>query len=1666
MPSPESVQAAVGASLDAWKRQLLDLTRRNRAINFRPLKVSTVAIVDEQPAEVFRLLYDAERTLTFAPARDATAPRAGAPAGAQPAVQRTVDPAIASDEATNRLAGTADDPFDDEEHAALGASFEPYAPDALTDAQRDTELQTTLAPDALDRSLRRIEEQARLSIEEQGVNTLFLALGLLHYTDAEGSDEVLRAPIVLLPVALRRQSARSPFVLELADDEPMVNPALAELLRRQFNLALPDLSTDATPAVPPSATGDTTEAVGALQSLFVEVQARIDRLPAALVGPRWRITNDIYLGLFSFQKLVMYKDLEANADAVVAHRLVHQLITRRGAIKGGGLGLPDDVRQARLDEEYPPERGAQVVDADGSQQRALAAAERGYDLVVEGPPGTGKSQTITNLVAQALHAGKSVLFVAEKMAALDVVHQRLQQAGLGEFCLELHSTKSSKREVIRSIASALDASLQPIRASGDAGARLPGLRATLGEYVAALHEPFGALQVSPFAAYGQLAPVIQAPRVDAVRDPVQVGQDALDRMVSSLEALVAAAGAAGDPTTHPWRDTGRTFHPQDQLDALVATARESAAAVPALLAASTAATDAVGVPPLETLAHLARVRDVADLLRRSPGVPADVLANAAWAVPETMPAEVSSLVAQLRSLRDLERELAGRFTPEALSGDHASDIAYVEERSGIVSTLFWWLDGRQRAIRQRWTAQRLPGYAPSFAQQAHDLKSVAAARDLRTALDAALAQGQAHFGAHWRGASSDVETLVSCASWIGQFHRIQRQEALPPRAVALAAAGHADVSAADHLTQVAAALAETVGRLATQLQWRTDRPSLLQLPLDQLQARLEGLAAEPARAARWGALVAAQNDVRATLAAPLLAAVEAGQVAYDDLPRAFLRAFWFAWLGRCVEERPALARFHALTHEQRVREFREFDRRVLDDNRARLVAALRARVQARLHDDAIDDAMPVLRREMAKQRNHRPIRETLQRADAAVRAIKPVFLMSPLSVAQFTRASGTPFDLVVFDEASQLPPEDAVGSIARAAQLVVVGDPKQLPPTSFFAARHEVGLAADDEEGLDVPDAESILEAFMGCGVPMSRLKWHYRSAHESLISFSNASFYDADLLTFPSVEPLSNRLGLRFEFVGNGVYEGRGLNLAEARRVADAVVQFAREQLAGARAGRRPLTLGVGTFNLRQQLAIQDLLEERRRDEPDIELFFDRARDEPFFVKNLENIQGDERDVIFLSVTYARARDGRLRQNFGPLNGENGWRRLNVLVTRARRAMRVFSSMRAGDIQDGQSRGGPLLKAFLEFAESGRLDHPSVAAASGAESPFEEEVAVELARRGHSVQTQVGVAGYRIDIAVRDPDAPGRFLLGIECDGVSYHSSETARDRDRLRQQVLEARGWTILRLWSTDWFKDRAGQMERLEQTIADTRARRRSVVESQTAAAAQDRVDGPVPPTPVADASVDADGKPFDRDTEAPGVEPGVDAQPGGTASTRAIEDAGPRQYEKAGRPRSLRGGGVLDNDVQALAPVVVHVVGVESPVHEDDVIGRIAGYWDQRVGSRIRAHVRAACDEAGRRGEVERRGEFLWAPGSACVPRDRSGTGMPADRIAPEEYEGALLASLAGGRILRREALMADARTRLGFERTGSTLASALESAVSRLVAAGEIGEGSEGYRRRG
>ena len=1627
----------VRMSIENWKRKLLDLTKRNRALNFRMNKVSTIAIVDEQPAEVFRQLYIQERAMRFkaAPDKDEQIDLL-----ANEQASETEDSTEPLEVATNidnpssvlrenaTLATTAGADAEEDADESLGLDFAPYDPASLDEKYTDDWLQTASKPDMLDKSLRRLDEQARVAIEEQGVNTLYLSLGMLHYTESKDSKQEFKAPLILLPVGLTRSSARSGYQLRSSGEDPIVNPALAEFLRSNFGMTLPDLPDSH--SMPEDYD---------LQSIFSAASE------ATKGHPDWTLKTDIYLGLFSFQKLVMYKDLEANSEPFSQHRLIQQIVLHSGSQVAG---LPQDIRNMQLDDEFPPESTYQVVDADSSQLRAIAACARNHDLVIEGPPGTGKSQTITNLIAQALAVGKSVLFVAEKMAALEVVHNRLVQAGLADSCLELHSTKANKRTVMAEIARALDASLQSLVAPTVSTQRIPQVRATLSDYVAAVHTPFGLLGISPYRAYGKLGEVLNAPRVTYPGPAEAVTHDQLDQAVRDIDDLSATSSPIGVPAMHPWRDATKTFYSEDGLDVIRSCASRLLEQSRELIEFSEQIEGLFGVPSISRLADIEVATEIAGVLKRSPGAPLAVLSSDAWNTP---PLEATALIERGREFGNLKARVSAHFTDEVLQQDHANDIAYVEHKSQGFFSFLSFLDGRHRAIKRRWLAYRLPSNKCTLIDQANEMKYVDKLRELRLSIGQADEKGRELFGALWQGENTSCDELESYINWVVEMRALCVSYCLNNKALEIASSPSPNISAVERLRQMAGDLSSGLEALRKAVGWPNDY--LAQAPLSEIRDRSEELLKNVHLGPQWAAFEGAKQVVEKGLAGAMLSAVLKGDLPFGDFQTAFLRAFYMKWLSAVIQERPSLARFNTLTHEQRISEFKQLDQRVLLENRAALVSQLRDRTQHQLQQPHINECLPHLKREMARQRRHAPLRRTMKQAGEAIRAIKPCFMMSPLTVAQLLDASTSTFDLVIFDEASQLPPEDAVGAIARGKQLVVVGDPKQLPPTNFFQVTSgQVNLEVDDEGVPIYEDSESILENFMGAGASQSRLKWHYRSTHESLINFSNVSFYDKDLYTFPNVETDSQKHGLQFEYVSDGVYEGKGLNQNEARRVADAVVRFAKEQSEKKRLGEQVLTLGVGTFNLRQQLAIQDELEVRRRQDTSIDGFFSRDSAEPFFVKNLENIQGDERDVIYLSVTYARASDGKLRYNFGPLNSENGWRRLNVITTRARQCMRVFSSMKGDEINLAAtaSLGPRLLREFLLYAEHGRLDSTTANAAAKTDSPFETDVLNELTRHNVTVVPQVGIAGYRIDLGVLDDATPGRFLCGIECDGVAYHNSETARDRDRLRQQVLEARGWTIFRVWSTDWFKDRQGQIDRLMSLIEATRVR--AIEEARAEEEARERVQ---------------------REQDTVAAEE-VESLKQEAAELRATAlDTNPYQRPVAAPYVTSPGGGYYLNSTLLAAPLgqivkaVVLVVETESPIHQIDLATRIAGMWAQRLGPRIQSRIMEACGSAESRGIVRRRDEFYWSISAPdkCPVRSRAGTKIPANRVAPEEYREAIALILANGHAFSRHELVKEVRAAFGFSRTGALLDEAINREVDFMLRTSKVGEGSTGIRLR-
>jgi very-short-patch-repair endonuclease len=543
-------------------------------------------------------------------------------------------------------------------------------------------------------------------------------------------------------------------------------------------------------------------------------------------------------------------------------------------------------------------------------------------------------------------------------------------------------------------------------------------------------------------------------------------------------------------------------------------------------------------------------------------------------------------------------------------------------------------------------------------------------------------------------------------------------------------------------------------------------------------------------------------------------ALEAKRIEVGDLDAYAEYSYRTWWLKAQIDREPVLRHFASADHERKIREFRAADERFQKLTEQYVVAVLAGKVPRPQAGQKPDAELGLVLRELAKQRAHLPVRRLVHGIPNLLPRLKPCLLMSPLSVAQYLDAAHANFDVVVFDEASQIPVWDAVGAIARGKQLVVVGDPKQLPPTSFFARADDTEESApENPEDAPVQDLESILDECLGAGLPALRLEWHYRSRHESLITFSNHRYYDSRLITFPS--PVTSDMAVSLHLVP-GVYD-RGAsrtNRAEAEAIVKEIVDHFSDE------ARRKLTVGVVTFNQTQQRLIEQLLDEALRQDPQLELRIAEHGPERLFVKNLENVQGDERDRILFSITYGRDAAGRMPMNFGPLNQEGGQRRLNVAVTRARTGVAIYSSIRPEDIDLARTRAAGVadLKSYLEFAAKGPRALVEQALPTGLEpeSPFEMEVLRALRERGWVVHPQVGCSGYRIDMAVVHPQEPGRYLLGVECDGATYHRLPTARDRDRLRQLVLESLGWKLHRIWSTDWWNDSEREMKKLEAAL----------------------------------------------------------------------------------------------------------------------------------------------------------------------------------------------------------------------------------------------------------
>jgi len=671
------------------------------------------------------------------------------------------------------------------------------------------------------------------------------------------------------------------------------------------------------------------------------------------------------------------------------------------------------------------------------------------------------------------------------------------------------------------------------------------------------------------------------------------------------------------------------------------------------------------------------------------------------------------------------------------------------------------------------------------------------------------------FPEHFIGMDTNIETLSATSEWVGSMVAIR---------IPSAAISHV---ANDHTGEESRVLVKSLLHLRGLLDdWNQQRTLLKQFGvLDSgwlalpgpdndhcLTSFLQTLQKDTAHLSPWSSFCRSLDRCESAGLGGFSKAIYKGRLSAKESANCYDLTLHEQLAASILDASEPLRSFSRHGVDRARSEFQKLDHQLIEANQAAIAYhASKRQVPTGVSTGRVGDLteLGLIRHETGKQRRHCRIRDLILRAGRAVLGLKPCFMMSPLSIAQYLPAGSLDFDLVIMDEASQIKPEDSLGTLIRAKQLVVVGDPKQLPPTSFFDRMSE---SDDDEEATFLDDTESILEVALKAFPHRRRLRWHYRSQHESLIAFSNEKFYDGDLVVFPSPTSAAGRLGLRWHQVEEASFTG-GCNPVEANVVAEAIVRHAIE--------RPDETLGVATFNAKQAQAIRDRLDELTSSCSEARLAIEQFHDhtDRLFVKNLENVQGDERDVIFISYTYGPDSATKVVMNrFGPMTGEHGWRRLNVLITRAKRRIEVFSSMKPSDIKGGpdRSRGVNAMKDYLQYAMTGELVDRGSFSGRDPDSPFEISVARVIERMGVKVVPQVGVAGYFIDLGILKPDSNGEFLMGIECDGATYHSSKSARDRDRLREEVITARGWKLHRIWSTDWFMNQAAEEERLHSAI----------------------------------------------------------------------------------------------------------------------------------------------------------------------------------------------------------------------------------------------------------
>ena len=1231
----------------------------------------------------------------------------------------------------------------------------------------------------LGKALTHLYRSSRTSIEENGANTLYLALGLLKWYETPSSERPRYAPILLLPVEIIRKSAAKGYVIRSREEETMMNITLLEMLRQNFGISVPGLD-----PLPTDESGVNVKLIYSIIRHCIKNQRK------------WDVEEQAILGIFSFNKFIMWNDIHNNAPKLTQNKIVSSLIN--GKIEWNAI--TEEMDASYMDRQLSPADIVLPIIADSSQLEAIYEAVHDKTFILHGPPGTGKSQTITNIIASALYKGKRVLFVAEKMAALSVVQNRLAAIGLAPFCLEIHSNKTKKSTVISQLKETTEIIRRtPPEEFKKEAERLLKLRTELNKYIEALHKeyPFGLSLYDAIIHY-------QSTDVEPCFDIPSSYLDDLDKdrfshWEDAIESLVSTANACGHPHLHPL--TGISI--REYSSAIKEEASQTLATFIGLLTAIQSKLPVFSALLEDTDIHPTRkdfdiitaiIRKILEIPELTPELLTTPLLN------ETLE-EYRKVTKHGRKRDEIKAEIENGFTKEVLKINAGPMLA---EWNRVSAQWFLPRYFGQRKIKKAIRPYALQPVEPETVQPL--LHQVIRYQEELDFTDRYTAKLPSLFGRFGRDEEWDIidqiihevsslhSLLLSYSKDVAKTSRIKQNLALQ-LTEGIRTFRDIHSHSLNELHQLADTLTATEQRLSTTLgitveTLYTNSADWIGIALQQAATWKENLD----KLKDWYQWLQSYNKLNELGIGFIAEEYKEKNIPTDLLTSSFCKSFYQAVIHYIIAKEPTLELFNGKIFNDIIAKYKQVSANFEDITKKELFARLASNIPSFTHEAIQSSEVGILQKNIRNNARGISIRKLFDQIPTLLSRMCPCMLMSPISVAQYIDTDADKFDLIVFDEASQMPTYEAVGAIARGKNVVIVGDPKQMPPTSFFSVN------TIDEDNIEMEDLESILDDCLALSIPSKYLLWHYRSKHESLIAFSNSEYYDNKLMTFPSPDNIESKVRM---VAVDGYYDkGKSRqNQAEAQAVVDEIARRLRsEEL-------RKKSVGVVTFSVVQQALIEDLLSDLFIFHPELETFALEC-EEPLFIKNLENVQGDERDVILFSVGYGPDAEGRVSMNFGPLNRAGGERRLNVAVSRARYEMIIFSTLRSDmiDLNRTSSIGVAGLKRFLEYAEKGTkriLNTSTSIQPSEEETSIEKIIADKLRSLGYTVHTDIGCSGYKIDIGIVDTQNPSNYQLGIICDGKNYRRTKTVRDREIVQNNVLKALGWNICRIWTMDWWE-----------------------------------------------------------------------------------------------------------------------------------------------------------------------------------------------------------------------------------------------------------------------